>query len=56
MFNFNFYRLFKNNKDSFIVNLYEVFKLIGFTRIDHAKTLLLKYFKTNKKLYDILFP
>ena len=40
--NFSLYIANKNNKNKFIINLYEVFKWIGFSRKDHAKKLLTK--------------
>ena len=54
-FNFNIYKTFKNNKNDFIIEFDEVCKYIGFSRIDHAKRLLIKEF-IDKNDYIIILP
>jgi phage anti-repressor protein len=54
-FNINIYKTFKNNKNDFIIEFDEVCKYIGFSRIDHAKRLLIKEF-IDKNDYIIIFP
>jgi hypothetical protein len=46
--NYQIYTENKNNTNSYVVNLDKVYKWIGFSRKDHAKTLLSKYFFLNK--------
>ena len=54
-FNFKIYKYFKNNKNDFIVDFDEVYKFIGFSRVDHAKRLLIKEFE-EKIDYIIISP
>ena len=54
-FNINIYKTFKNNKNDFIIEFDEVCKYIGFSRIDHAKRLLIKEF-IDKNDYIIILP
>ena len=51
--NYKFYIANKNNIDDFIVNFNEVYKWIGFTRKDNAKTLLVSKNKEKKSLFEI---
>lgn len=51
--NYKFYIANKNNIDDFIVDFNEVYKWIGFTRKDNAKTLLVSKNKDKKSLFEI---
>ena len=51
--NYKFYIANKNNIDDFIVDFNEVYKWIGFTRKDNAKTLLVSKNKEKKSLFEI---
>jgi len=55
LFNLNYkiYNTYRNNPNNFIVNFDEVYKWIGFTRKDNAKTLLVSKNKENKHLFEI---
>jgi len=51
--NYKIYIANKDNINDFIVNFDEVYKWIGFTRKDNAKTLLISKNKENKQLFEI---
>ena len=51
--NYKFYIANKNNIDDFIVDFNEVYKWIGFTRKNNAKTLLVSKNKEKKSLFEI---
>jgi hypothetical protein len=51
--NYKLYIENKNNPDGFIANFDEVYKWIGFSRKDHAKTLLESKNKNNKYFFEI---
>jgi len=55
---FKLYSSTKDNPDDFLINFDDIYKWIGFTRKDHAKTLLLKSFNENKdyKINKIIAP
>ena len=47
-FNYNIYKMFKNKKNDFLIDLDQIYGFIGFSRKDPAKRLLLNHFEKNK--------
>lgn len=47
-FNFNLYTLKKDSNNKFIINLYDIYSYVGFTRKSDAKKLLVNKFTENK--------
>lgn len=47
MFIFNFYCYVNYKPNDFVILLNDIWKWLGYTRIDHCKTVLLKHFKEN---------